>query len=328
MEDNNMQIRKVSYSDANALLKLHDAVWPQVDYDKNEKIKFVLKESSGVGYCAEMNGELVGSHLSIFQNFYWGKNKLTVVETGDTCVHPSYQGFGIFQKIYNAFRRDFFDNEKGEMIWGISAPGAVRSFTKAGKQFINTTMILRRFCQPFSTLFKIRFNIRELTSPLTWDKSNNVEKIDPALLEQREICFNQNQRLHIQYDNETFLWRIKSNSGIKSFFVPNVGYLLYKIGYRKKIFEIEIGEIFLYKYNLRSLRKLLREFNKAHRPDIMWVIISEGHPLRKLYGKSCFIANPKKKYLPHCVLVEKEELKGICYNPQNWAISSIDIDTF
>ena len=38
MEDNKMQIRKVTYSDAEALLKLHDSVWPDVDYDKKDKM--------------------------------------------------------------------------------------------------------------------------------------------------------------------------------------------------------------------------------------------------------------------------------------------------
>lgn len=323
-----MQIRKVTYSDAEALLKLHDSVWPDVDYDKKDKMRFMLKESSGVSYCAEMNEELVGSHLSFFQNFYWGENKLRVVETGDTCVNPSCRGLGIFQKIYNAFRRDFFDSEKGEMIWGISSPAAVKSFTKAGKQFINTSMVLRHFCRPIHTLFKMHFNIRELTSPLSWDKKQIVEKIDPELLKLREKFINQKQLLHVKYDEDTFLWRVKSNSGIKSFYIPNVGYALYKLGYRKKIVEIELGEVFLYQYNLQTLRTVLKGLRKETNCDVMWLIISEGHPLRPLYGKLHFLTNPKKKYLPHCVLVENEELKQICYNPYNWAISSIDIDTF
>lgn len=328
MEEKKVQIRRVTYSDAEDLVKLHDAVWPNGDYDKKEKMRFMLKESFGIGYCAEVNDEVVGSHLSFFQNFYWGENKLKVVETGDTCVNPSCQGLGIFQKIYNAFRRDFFDLEKGEMIWGISSPAAVRSFTKAGKQFIDTTMILRSFCQPIRTLLKMRFNIKDLTSSIDWEKNQHVEKIEPELLKLREEFINQKQRLHVNYDVETFLWRIKSNSGIKSFFIPNVGYILYKIGYRKKIVEIEIGEVFLYQYNLQTLRKLLKGLRKETNCDIMWVIVSEGHPLRPLYSKLHFLTNPKKKYLPHCVLVEKKELKKICYTPGNWAISSIDIDTF
>lgn len=328
MDKNSITIRRVTPSDIEALLKLHDIVWPDVDYDKRAKAHFMLEESDGVGYCAETEGRLIGSHLSILQNFYYGDRKLRCVETGDTCVDPSCQGLGLFQKIYNAFRRDFFDCEKGELIWGISAPGAVRSFTKAGKQFIDTTLKLRKFGQPLRTIIKTRCNIKKISSPIVWDKKNDVKVIDPVLLVAREEIMEKNKLLHQKYDQEILNWRMKSNSGIKSFFEPELGYILYKKGHRNQIVELGIGEVFLYDYTPSAFKKLIKHFQNKLNPDIMWVVVSEGHPLRNFYRNCGFWVNPRKKYLPHCVLAETEEMKEIGYKPMNWAISSLDVDTF
>lgn len=305
MEQKEIMIRRVNALDIDALLKLYDIVWPNVDYDKHAKARFMLEYSTGVGYGAECKGKMIGSHLSIYQNFYVGDRKIKCVETGDTCVDPCSQGLGLFQKIYCAFRRDFFDNEKGDLIWGISAPGAVRSFTKAGKQFIDTTMKLRHFSQPMRTLWKIKGDIRELRKPIIWDKISESYDIDELLLEKRESLLNTSQLLHLRYDKETFAWRLKSDSGIKCFLVQDLGMILYKIGRRGKIVEIGIGEVFLYDYTISSFKRLYRYFKSKLHPDIVWVIVSKGHPLCNIYSKAGFITNPKKKFLPHCVLLNQ-----------------------
>lgn len=328
MEQSDIIIRRVQTSDTPNLLNLYDLVWPNVDYDKLAKLKFMLDGSKGVSYCAETRDKTVGSHLSIYQNFYYGNKKMRCVETGDTCVDPSCQGMGVFQKIYYAFRRDFFDNEKGELIWGISAPGAVKSFTKAGKSFIDTTMKLRLFSQPLQTFFKIGLNLRKLNVPIEWDKQNVVDRIDENLLKIRESELVNRKLLHIRYDEETIRWRLTSNSGIKSYCLADTGYFFYKIGKRGNVVEVEVGEVFLYKYTITSMKKLFKQFKKEYRPDVICVIVSVGHPLMKFYKKMGFMANPRKKYLPHCVLAETEEMKKIGYNPNNWAVSSLDLDTF
>lgn len=57
-------IRKVVENDMENLVKLYDEVWSDVDMDFKDKANFVLRESTGVSYCAEKEGRLVGSRTS------------------------------------------------------------------------------------------------------------------------------------------------------------------------------------------------------------------------------------------------------------------------
>ena len=172
------------------------------------------------------------------------------------------------------------------------------------------------------------FDYRKLRAHIDWEQNNDILPIDSELLRIREERFLKTNLLHMRYDEETFNWRMRSESGIKSFTEPKLGYVLYKIGHRGMIVEVELGEIFLYEYTENAFKKMLKAFNKCIKPDILWVMVSEGHPLRRFYSKSWFLTNPKQKYLHHGVRVETDEMKEICYNPMNWAISSLDIDTF
>ncbi len=322
-------IRKVSEKDFESLVQLCEIVWPDVDYDKRGKMNYVLRESTGVNYCAELDGNIVGSRLSFYQNFYFGGQKLKNVQFADSCIHPVCRGKGVFLKLNKAFLEDFFSSQTGgELVYNISVIASRKAYEKCGWRYIESLMKLRKFPQLIKTLFKIGFDYRKLNAHIDWDRSNNIEIIDPELLKIREMVFSRKELLHTLYDEETFNWRMKSESGIKSFVIPNLGYVLYKIGHRGNLVEVELGEMFLYEYTLKAFRQILKVFNKSINPDILWVMVSEGHPLRKFYSDCWFITNPKQKYLHHGVRVETEEMKKICYNPYNWAISSLDIDTF
>lgn len=324
-----IKIRKVEDKDFEGLVRLCDEVWPDVDYDKRNKMNYVLRESTGVNYCAELSGKIVGSRLSFYQNFYYGYRKLKNVQFADSCIHPVCRGKGVFINLNKAFLKDFFSKQNGgELVYNISVIASRKAYEKCGWQYIESLMKLRKFPCPLKTLFKIGLDYRKLRAHIDWEHSNNIKEIDPELLRIREKEFSKTDLLHMRYDEDTFNWRIKSESGIQSFFVSGLGYVLYKIGHRGKLVEIELGELFLFDYSQKAFNKLLKEFNKSIKPDIVWVMVSEGHPLRKYYESSHFFANPKQKYLHHGVRVETDEMKEICYNPMNWAISSLDIDTF
>lgn len=322
-------IRKVEPKDFESLVHLCEEVWPDVDYDKRNKMNYVIRESTGVSYCAELSGRIVGSRLSFYQNFYWGKRKLKNVQFADSCIHQVCRGKGVFINLNKVFLKDFFSKETGgELVYNVSVIASRKAYEKCGWKYIESLMKLRMFPQLIKTLFKIGFNYHKLNSHIIWEHDNDIRQIDPELLNIRENVFTQTDLLHMRYDEETFNWRMKSESGIKSLFVPGLGYVIYKVGHRGKLIEVELGEIFLYEYTKKSFNKVLNAFRKALNPDIIWVMVSEGHPLRKYYGSAWFFANPKQKYLHHGVRVESDEMKKICYNPQNWAISSLDIDTF
>lgn len=322
-------IRKVNENDFDGLVQLCEEVWPDVDYDKRNKMNYILRESIGVNYCAELSGKIVGSRLSFYQNFYWGIKKLKNVQFADSCIHPVCRGKGVFINLDKAFLKDFFSEQNGgELVYNISVIASRKAHEKCGWKYIESLMKLRKFPHILKTLWKIGFNYHKLNVHIDWEHENDVQPIDPDLLRIREEVFTQKPLLHMRYDEGTFHWRLKAESGIKSFFAPDLGYVIYKIGHRGKLVEVEIGEMFLYEYTKNTFKKLLKEFNKCISPDILWVMISEGHPLRTFYSSSWFLANPKQKYLHHGVRVETDEMREICYNPKNWAISSLDIDTF
>lgn len=322
-------IRKVNENDFEGLVQLCEEVWPDVDYDKRNKMNYVLRESTGVNYCAELSGKIVGSRLSFYQNFYYGSRKLKNVQFADSCIHPVCRGKGVFINLDKAFLKDFFSKQNGgELVYNISVIASRKAHEKCGWQYIESLMKLRKFPQFFNTICKIGFNYHKLNAHIDWEHDNDVQPIDPELLRIREEAFTQTPLLHMRYDEDTFRWRMKAESGIKSFFAQDLGYVIYKIGYRGKLIEVEIGELFLYEYTKKAFKKLLKVFNKRIKPDILWVMVSKGHPLRNFYSSSWFISNPKQKYLHHGVRIETNEMKDICYNPNNWAISSLDIDTF
>lgn len=325
-----MEIRKVRRDDLNSLVELYEIVWPEVDYDKKAKAKFILEESEGVNFCAEDDGIIVGSRMSYFQNMHYGGKKMCCVEMCDSCVHPSYRGHGLFLKMNKMFLEEFFSSKiGGELIFNISAYASSKAHKKLGWQYISSLMALRKIQRPWHLFSRIILCRDKLFRPLVLDKGHEDVTIDNELLKIREEwMLHQRPLLHIRYDDDTYKWRMKSNSGIKVLKNNLLGSLLYKLGHRGVFVEVEIGEVFLYVYTKKNFRLLLKQLIKEVRPDLLTVLISEGHPLLKWYKDSFFIFNPKKKYLRHGVRVKSEEMKSICYNPKNWALSSLDIDTF
>ena len=188
-------------------------------------------------------------------------------------------------------------------------------------------MALRKFPNLIQVVWHAKLNPRNLSQPIVWDRESIIKQIGIDLLGKREEFFSKTPLLHVRYDAETFSWRMKSNNGIKVF-IDDFGAIVYKIGKRKEIVEVLIGEVFLKSYSKNNLRQIIKKLSSSLHPDIISVWVSEGHPLRPWYEELHFLHNPKQKYLHHGVRVETDEMKEIAYNPFNWAISSMDIDTF
>lgn len=329
MTEENILIRKVvPNKDLIGLVQLYNEVWPNVHYDKQAKTEFVILHSKGVCYCAEQGGKIRGSRTSVYQNLFFNDRKIECVQLGDSCVHPSLQGKGLFQQMNRAFLEDFFNHKNGELIFNISVAASRRSYEKLGWKYIESLMSLRKFTRPFHLLYSARFNPRNISIPVEWDSQNTTTNINEQFFDAREQIMKEFGALHIRYNRDVFNWRLKSKSGIKIFNGGDLGCIVYKLGHRGRITEILIGEIFLREYNEKNFKKLLKYFIKEQKPDILSVWVSVGHPLHSWYVATGFIHNPKQKYLHHGVRVETEEMKMICYKPENWAISSLDIDTF
>ncbi|MCF0220102.1 MAG: GNAT family N-acetyltransferase [Muribaculaceae bacterium] len=327
-EDISIRLVKSS-EDFSALVQLYEEVWPNVDYDKRVKANFVLNESDGISYCAELGEKIVGSRTSFGVNFYYGNVPVKTVQVGDSCVHPVCRGKGLFLKMNQAFLKDYFSQEYGgQLIYNISVLASRKAYEKLGWKYIESLAGLMKLARPFHILSKIGIDIRKLSGGINWDSHNDKISIDDALIDKREQTMRSLNVLHTFYDKGTIEWRGKTYSGIRQLDVEGIGSVIYKIGTLNKLKVILIGEVFLYEYNKKNYKKLEKTLCKAHKPDIIRVSLSCGHPLAPIYLKSGFMYNPKQKFLHHGVRVESDEMKKIAYNPMNWAISSIDIDTF
>gem|GEM_PF-3249831 len=320
-------VRKVTEADFDALVALYEDVWWDIPYDKRAKATFVLKDSTGVNYCADWNGRIVGSRMSFYCNVYYGERKLNCVQCADSCVHKDCRGKHLFLRLNEAFLKDFF--QKGELVFNISVIASRKANEKLGWVYIESLATMRKFCNPFKALLKVGFDIRKLMGNVDWDNSRNDELvIDEKLLEVREKLMRERNALHMCYDAKTLLWRGKADSGIRKMDIAGVGSVMYKIGAKHGVNVVNIGEIFLYEYNYANYKKAEKAIRKALKPDILMVSVTKSHPMLEYYKKAGFIYNFRQKYLHHGVRVESDEMRQICLNPDNWAMSTMDIDTF
>ena len=320
-------IRKVVDSDVEHLAQLYENVWPDVTYDKLEKANFVLRKSKGVSYCAEKNGELVGSRTSFFMPVLYGKETIKTVQFADSCVRSDCRRKGLFSKLNKAFLHDFFVNNHGELIYNISVDDSRKAYEKLGWVYINSLKGIRKYKRIWNILCKTRGDLRKLRGAILLDTKNDIKEIDPQLLDIRKNLFDKTQTIHVDYTENNFSWRLSSNNGIRVFFKENLGAIIYKLGKKGSDINVAVvGEMFLYSYNKKNMKVLEEAFCTEIKPDMLFSLISVGHPLYSLYIANGYFAS--KGFSNHGVRVESERMKTIAINPQNWAISFMDIDTF
>lgn len=324
--ENEIIIRKVTKEDCGQLSHLYERVWPDVTFDKKAKAAFVVEESDGVSYCAEDKGVIVGSRTSFYVNMRYGDKPIKCVQFADSCTDKSYRGKGLFLKLNQAFLKDFFAT--GELVYNISVFASKKAYEKLGWHYIESLMFLRKLQRPLRVLWKVKGDVRKLGGDIVWDMQSPEFSLPENLLEIRENVFSALPVLHIRYDNKTVEWRQKSKNGIKCLLDDECGAVIYKIGNKEGLRVVEIGELFLKEYNQDCFDRAIKRINSDLRPDMIIVMVSLGHPLMLFYRKKHFLSNPKQKFLYHGTRVESEEMRKIVENPQAWAVSSLDIDTF
>ena len=328
--DDVFDIRKVEKSDIEELSALYEQVWPDVSFDKLEKANFVIGESTGVSYCAVKDGEIVGSRTSFFMPAYYGNRKLNCVQFADSCIRKDCRRQGLFLKMNQAFLNGFFVNQPGELIYNISVDASRAAYEKLGWNYIHSLHGIRRYTNLFKLLFKIRFDPRKLKGAPIFDKKTELTSLPKHLFDAREEFMLQSDLIHIRYTEETFNWRIKSGNGIKIKTYDNLGAIVYKYGHKPYgVSYILIGEIFLSKYSYDNFKRLMTSFVCEIKPDIISATLTLGHPLLPYYHKYGLTGSLKNSsFLNQGVRVESQEMKRICYEPKNWALSFFDIDTF
>jgi predicted acetyltransferase len=327
---NNIQFRDITPLDENVLVELYDKVWPETAGIRQGKTKWMLSSAVFYGICACDDKKIVGSRPSFYSNVYYGNRKLNTVQCGNSCVDSDYRRYGIFSKMNSLFLNKFFGEKNNDLIYNVSVYISKMAYQKLGWVYINSLTKLTYFANIRNIIWKTKLNIKKITGNETYRKTDipDLADFDEKLLDVRENYFRKTLNIHTFYDKDFFRWRLNSDSNIALLKIENTGTVIYKTGDKNGLRIIKIGEVFLYEYNKQNFKKAIKVLIQTFQADILEIAITEQHPCYHFYKKVGFITNPFKKYLNLGVKVVSEEMKQICLNPANWALSTIDIDTF
>lgn len=327
--ENSIIIRPIIENDKQGLVELYDRVWPETAGTKWGKTSWAVDTSEYKGMCAEKNGQIIGSRFAFHSNIYLGNQKLVCTQFGDSCVDVKYRGYGLFSRMNLEFLKSYF-REGNELIYNVSVEASKKAYQKLGWQYIDAFSNLLFFPNCFRTLWKVKGNIKNIGGNPIYDKAAfpDTEKVSEDILELREKIFVEKRLIHTYYDKDTLRWRVKTDSGIKIFYDNCLGACLYKTGTKHGLRCLTIGEIFPLEYSQPLVTRILNQIISIEKFDLVNVSITISHPLYKYYRKYGFIHNPMKKYLNLGVRANSEIMRSVAYNPDNWGISTIDVDTF
>lgn len=321
-------IRKIDNLDIPHLTELYTRVWPNYPFDRINKTKWAVTTSPEKGFCAEIDGKIIGSRSSFFTNCYLGNSKLRCVQFGDSCVDVDYRGVGLFTKMNKAFLEAFFSDQEPSIIWNVSVDASKKAYEKLGWKYIRSLSGLYYISRPIRFLFKSGFHLNMISGPKEYTDAPipDVSQIPTEFIMNREEIHRKNGQIHTFYDEDTLRWRVGSASGIRLFSKPKMGACFYKLGNRDRVVYLRIGEVFLAEG--ASLKSLIKELIRIHHADVVITSISSAHPLYKNYKRMGFINNPFKKYLNLGFKTNSSSLLSACSNTKNWALCNLDLDTF
>jgi hypothetical protein len=326
----NIQFRDITPLDQNALVELYDRVWPETAGTKLGKTKWVLSSPAFHGICAFVDEKIIAARSSFHYNIYYGSRKLNTIQYANSCVDSNYRRYGIFSKMNALFLNKFFVEDKNDLIYNVSVHASKMAYQKLGWVYIDSLTKLRYFADVWNVIRKTKLNIKKLSGNEIYQKTDipDLTDFDDTLLDIRETYFRKTVNIHSFYDKDFFRWRLNSDSNIALLKIEGIGVVIYKTGNKNGLRIIKIGEVFLYEYNNQNFKRAIKFLIKTFPTDILEIAITEQHPCYQFYRKMRFVINPFKKYLNLGVKVISEEMKQICLNPANWALSTIDIDTF
>lgn len=323
---NNLIVRKVIGSDTAGLVELFESIWPDISYSKKNKVNFVVMESTGVNYCVCNGSEIVGSRLSIPINFMYGSIPLKCIQLCDTCVRPEFRRKGLMTQMNSKLIDDFFsDSEERKIIWNVGVAASRSVNEKMGWQYLDCFKSLIKVVRPLRVFSKVGISYRKLLGDVMWEMNNQIINIDENLLRIRENTMLARGLLHTNYTVDYMLWRMQYKSGVNQFHDNELGDILYKIGRKSGLVFVLIGEIFMTNYEKKSVRELIKRFERLIAPDIIKIALSKSHPLYLGVKQAKFI---NLHTLNLGVNVIDKNMQRFCLNPGLWAISMLDVDTF
>ncbi len=320
-------IRRVTDGDIDSLSTLYDKVWPGRLEAHQQKANFVIRESSGVSYCAEKNGMIIGGRTSFYMPVYYGNRPLKCVQLADSCIHPSCRRQGLFLKLNEAFLHDFFDETGGELVFNFSVNASRNAYEKLGWKYIQSLTSFTKIINPIRTLAKVRFDIRKMHGEMHLIEEEDSININRELFDIRRNLMNSHNLIYVNYDYGTLLWKLMASKGTRCLSAPGIGTVIYKIAIKNSGLKvILLGDMFLYDYDTKNIIKIESLLCEKESPNLIMGSFSLAHPLYNYYIGKRLISTVSP--LNHGVKVVSEEMRNICLNPNNWAVSELDTDYF
>ena len=322
-------IRQMTPEDKDSLSLLYDRVWPENTGRHFDKTSWAIDTSEYPGVCAATDDKIIGSRACFRANIYQGDRSVTSVQFGDSCVDEGYRRLGLFSRM-NKFFIDSFFITGNELIYNVSVAASRKAYEKLGWVYIKSMSTIIKVLHPISLLIKTRGRLNRLVGSIEVDRAPipDVSAIPDSLFAKREALFENTCILHNRYNKDILRWRLGSNSSIKLLNVREVGACLYKTGIKNDLKCCVIGELFLADYSFRCFRKMIKALKALDRFDIMSISITHAHPLYPMYFRKGFFYNPFRPFLNHGVRVNSDAMKEKCMEPNNWVLSTLDLDTF
>jgi hypothetical protein len=310
-----------------ALAPLFHRVWPGADHEATIDWAFRAPAAGrGIVLAAMLDGRAIGARGSI----PWpvdGRGAV-VHQFHGTCVDPDHRRLGVFSTLNREFLARF-TAAGGWAVFNISVAESRAGYEKLGWHYLPG---LRRYLLvsgPVRIAREVLSHgyraLRAAGAPPSTrrDPLPPFEGVEPFLAARgREL----DDRLSSRYDEAWYRWRFSRADRGYRFVIGDRGALVYVVQERAGLVEVLIGDIWPRRNRLLDVASLLVRLVARERPALISIILSSGHPLRRLVRRLGFVADPKGD-LNHGVRVVDRRADDLLI-PERWALATADIDTF
>ncbi len=307
-------------------------VWPLADKTYEELLwAFYQPYISCPVVHARLSGQsqIMGTRGAFYVQMKYGNDDLKCIQVGDTCVHPDARRHGIFSRM----NREFVEAttiEGYNFIYNVSVDVARKAYEKLGWKYLRGFNLYVR-PRGLTSSVRVLRNIRAF-SVVENDHNEHCTKLSDDDIDR---VFSITERTSADFSGKIFVtkdrgylsWRLRKPTQNYRLVVDNeFGYIIYKLVTRAhKIRDVFIGEIRLLGDKDYSFQKLLSLLKVREEYDIVSVMLSKGHPYYKVINEN-FIRRWKSYNFG------TRELNAVTsvdiFDLQNWAVSSLDIDTY
>lgn len=332
----NVRIVRVAPEETEPFGALFDEVWPE-GAPHAADVEWAFRRRHGadaviLGVFEDLGAgrKLVGARGSLPWPLVTGGRPLGACQFHGTCVAPAYRRRGLFSLANRAFL-EAFAAEGGEAIFNVSVRASREGYEKLGWTYLPGLRRFLRFPRPGKVL-KVALTTRgELRGraaparPRPWSGEQPDWSAVEPFLGNREAALG--TAIHTKYDRAFFGWRF-SGAHVQYGWVGGAeqGYCVYRSFQRRGLREVLLGDLWPKDWTRKNVEALVQEVVEREEPEVVSVVLSAGHPLRRILARLRWLPDPGGD-LNLGVRPLREDAREIL-NGERWAISMADVDTF